>query len=88
MPEIRRRPAFLRSVANAAGADIARALTNEFGGRRIYIPKRPQPGQMLVESLGLEAVKRIAELFGGEVVEVPKAADSRSTRKPRKRSKP
>ena len=60
-----------RELARAAGFDAAERLMLHFGGQRVFVPRRMRPRSPLFGALGREAALKLAELFGGEYIEVP-----------------
>lgn len=68
-------------LAKVAGFDAAVRLMVNFGGQRLYVPRKMRPRRpgsrpLLNESdfvgaLGLAAAKELAALYGGEHVEIP-----------------
>ena len=64
----------LRPVAEHCGLAAALAIVDALGGKTIYVPVRPRPGQKLVEAAGMEAAQAMAAAFGSEQVAIPSAA--------------
>ena len=68
-------------LAKKAGFDAAVRLMVNFGGQRLYVPRKMRPrrpdrrpvlnGIDFVEALGPAAAKALAELYGGEHIEIP-----------------
>lgn len=49
-------------------------LVAERGGVRVHVPKRPETSRgELVAILGVPAARDLARLYGGEVIEIPRA---------------
>jgi hypothetical protein len=48
-------------------------LIADFGGRRLYIPHAPAPGDRVTKSIGLRAALAMARMFGGDRIVVPNA---------------
>lgn len=71
-------PGVLGEIADLVGVSAALALTERWGGIRLYVPNvrtlqsnREHP---LILAVGLDAAVRIAQHYsGGEPIEVPKA---------------
>jgi hypothetical protein len=67
-------PGFLADVAELVGRAAALQVAKAKGGQeKVWIP-RPgylTPDHWLVETVGLEAAKKIAELYQGERVDIP-----------------
>jgi hypothetical protein len=64
----------LRPVAEHCGLATAMAIVAAHGGKIIYVPAHPRPGQKLVEAAGMEAAQVMAAAFGSEQVAIPSAA--------------
>lgn len=58
-------------LAEKAGFDAAVRLMVALGGQRLYVPRKMRPGSPFYEPLGRDAARALAELFGGEHIEVP-----------------
>ena len=54
------------------------ALLRARGGLTAYVPVAPEEGDSLVEIIGLDAARRLAETLGGQTVEVSNARGARS----------
>ncbi|HLY56365.1 MAG TPA: hypothetical protein VKS60_12465 [Stellaceae bacterium] len=61
----------LSEMAQAIGTGPALVLARRFGGRPLYIPKRPGPGHKLTRCLGAENARRLGAAFGGERFIIP-----------------
>lgn len=59
------------AVAEMCGIETARAFVDEFGGSKMYVPKRWQEGH-LMNAIGEGAARQICEVFGGESIEIPR----------------
>lgn len=53
------------------GEAAARALFEELGGGRVYVPQRPAPEDRLSRLVGVEGAEKLARLYGGERLELP-----------------
>jgi hypothetical protein len=69
--DVRGWPPLLAEIAALASPEAALRLVERFGGVACYFPKRPRPGHVLVDAIGLEAAKILAERFGGTSPEIP-----------------
>ena len=69
-----RLPEVLRPVAAACGLAAALTIVQVLGGRKIYVPARPRPGQKLVEAAGMAAATAMARAFASDQIEIPSAA--------------
>lgn len=61
----------LESVAKLIDADAALQISMDFGGTRIYIPHKPGEHSPLAVSIGLDAARKIAHIYGGMEFNVP-----------------
>lgn len=74
-------PGSLAEVADAVGLSAALALVLHAGGTRVYVPEELDSTHRLVHWLGIEAAERLADLFGGETLDVPRCqAGARAVR--------
>ena len=66
-------PHLLNRIADVVGQGKALSFAREFGGRRLSVPKRErmQDDHPIVQILGRAGADRLAQLYGGEVVQVP-----------------
>ena len=62
-------PSLLCDVAAAGGEAAADRLATAFGGRVIYIPRKPTP--RLTSVVGLEAAAWLCRTYAGEYIRVP-----------------
>ncbi|WP_300551549.1 hypothetical protein [Desulfovibrio sp.] len=74
-------PQGLKDIADTASPEVALALAEEFGGVPIYIPKSPDAGCKLVPLIGLSALKRLASVYGGEWITVPRGSRAKDKKK-------
>jgi Mor family transcriptional regulator len=58
-------------IAHSIGCDAADKLIADFGGRRLYIPVAPAPGDLLSRSIGLLPALALARTFGGDRLMIP-----------------
>ncbi len=58
-------------IGHSIGGDAADKLIADFGGRRLYIPVAPAPGDRVTRSIGLSAAMAMARLFGGDRLLIP-----------------
>lgn len=71
-------------LAKEAGFDAAVRLMVNFGGQRLYVPRKMRPRRPgsrprlnevdFVGALGLQAARELASLYGGEHIEIPLGA--------------
>ncbi|MBF0283214.1 MAG: hypothetical protein HQL51_02015 [Magnetococcales bacterium] len=66
-------PRSLQEVAGLVGLEAVSALVRHYAGSRVRVPRRSRPDHPLAACLGWEAMRRFCHLFGGEVLEVPRA---------------
>lgn len=64
-------PGVLVDVATVAGVRAALELAAEFGGRRLYIPKRMHVDHPIARAIGMEAAPKLAALWPAERVLIP-----------------
>jgi DNA-binding transcriptional regulator LsrR (DeoR family) len=53
------------------------ALAEEFGGQRVYIPRRIRQSHRITRVIGFEAAARLGEIIGGSTWRIPVARDMR-----------
>jgi hypothetical protein len=58
-------------ITHSIGGDAADKLVADFGGRRLYIPVAPGPGDLLTRSIGLLAALAMARVFGSDRLLIP-----------------
>jgi hypothetical protein len=58
-------------IGRSIGCDAADKLVADFGGRRLYIPAAPGPGDLISRSIGLLAALEMARVFGGDRLLIP-----------------
>lgn len=64
-------PGFLE-VRSYCGDVVMWGLFKHYAGQRLVVPRNmPDPHHQLIVCLGLEAVMKLVECFGGEVINVP-----------------
>lgn len=74
-------PTLLAELAQAFGEPTALALAKLSGGRRLYVPRTPDPLHPLVKALGTEAARWLGQRFGGEFIDVPLGPTSERARR-------
>ena len=62
-------------IGHSIGGDAANKLIADFGGRRLYIPIAPAPGDLITRSIGLPAAMAMARVFGGDRILIPATSD-------------
>lgn len=70
-PRLSSLPPIARQLAEKAGFDAGERLVLEFAGQRVFVPKKMRPRSVLWKKLGPLSAKALAEIFGGEYIEVP-----------------
>lgn len=69
-------PPMAAKLADLIGSDNAIALIEHArqgkGKRHIYVPLRPKPESNLVQVIGIEAAKTLAQVYGGQEIQIPK----------------
>jgi hypothetical protein len=58
-------------IAHSIGGDAADKLIADFGGRRLYIPLAPGPGDLITRSIGLIPALAMARVFGSDRLLIP-----------------
>jgi hypothetical protein len=71
-------PQRLVDIAEVIGPECALLLVEHVGGISSYVPKEPDSGHKLARIIGLPALRLLAEMYGGEWLEVPKYAAAKS----------
>jgi hypothetical protein len=66
-------PPLIREIKDFIGPDCAYRLLKAYGGAHVRVPKRIPEHHALVELLGAEQAAKMAELYGGEILAVPRA---------------
>lgn len=69
------RTSLFDQIGHSIGDDVADKLIADFGGRRLYIPVAPAPGDLVTRSIGLPAAMAMARLFGGDRLLIPVTTD-------------
>lgn len=75
MPKLRIKG--LLDLVDIMGRDPALALSQELGGDKLYIPKKVTGAHRLAKCVGLEAAKKLCEIYGGSNLEITRAWDVR-----------
>jgi Mor family transcriptional regulator len=65
------RTSTLDSIAEAIGTSAAAKVVAEFGGRRLYVPRRAHPEDALARLIGARAAAELARVFGGDRIMIP-----------------
>lgn len=68
-------PESLLDMADHINKDAIMRLVAHYGGTRCYIPKVLPETSELAAVIGQDAARALAEVLGGERIEVPKARD-------------
>lgn len=63
----------LRKLVREIGLVHTLRLVEHGAGLPLYIPKNPVPGHWLEQLVGMQAARRVAEMFGGESPVLPRA---------------
>lgn len=66
-----RSSALVADLIDLVGLDDTRALLNERGGERVYIPAESTDGHWLTRCMGAKAAKTVRWHFGGEHLTLP-----------------
>ena len=62
-------------IVHSIGDDAADKLIADFGGRRLYIPIAPGPGDLITRSIGLLSALAMARTFGSDRLLIPVTSD-------------
>jgi hypothetical protein len=61
----------LKDLVSMIGLEGAARLIGAFAGMRLYVPHAPQPNDSLSEVIGLAAARALAQIYGGDRIDVP-----------------
>lgn len=67
-------PGVIGIVADQLGEGAALRLAGEFGGQRLYIDRFPRQDHKIARAVGMEISRVLSAEFGGENIEIPRAA--------------
>ncbi|MFQ5533454.1 MAG: Mor transcription activator family protein [Sphingomonadales bacterium] len=67
-------PELARDMADRLGLEATLALVLVFGGTYLRVPKRANPDGAIAAAVGIDAASRLSHHFGGERLEMPRAA--------------
>ena len=67
-------PRMMIEIADNCGQTVALALLMNYPGVHVRIPKTPTMTHKLAELLGVDAFKKLCEIYGNEVIQIPRAA--------------
>lgn len=70
-----RLPAVLRRVAEELGDDVALAMAEAYSGRCLYVPAVMTEDHPIAKQLGFEAAHGLSQMFGVEMVDIPRCAE-------------
>lgn len=65
-------PRGLREIKDLIGPGAALILAEEYGGGPLYVPSRIRENHPLVQLIGLEKLRRLSLVCGGDKLHVPK----------------
>jgi Mor family transcriptional regulator len=74
------RTSLFDQIGHSIGDDAADKLIADFGGRRLYIPVAPAPGDLVTGSIGLTAALAMARVFGGDRLLIPVTSNNERRR--------
>lgn len=66
-------PGIFQDVEQAIGCEATAKLVAQYGGTRLYIPKKLSSKHLLCQLLGQEASQQLFSEFGGMTVEISRA---------------
>lgn len=64
-------PAAFQRVVDLIGPELSLRLAERFGGRKVYVPEHPTDDCLLAQVVGLDAARRIAEIWARDQLAVP-----------------
>ncbi len=67
-------PGRMKEIAEHCGEQTAILLLLHYPGVHLSIPKRPHPTHKLADLLGLKMFAKLCEIYGDEVIQIPRAA--------------
>lgn len=67
------------SIERLIGEDLFEQLSWELGGCQLYIPANPSDGCPLAVCVGIDAARKMGEVWGGMEYEIPVLAGRRKT---------
>lgn len=67
----------LDSLETLIGAELLAKLSQDLGGRRLYIPAHPGQHSPIAVSIGLDAARKISDVYGGMEFHIPLRAGTR-----------
>lgn len=68
----------LANIADAIGGDATDRLVEDFAGTRLYVPQAPGPDDPISRSIGLSAAQKLAQIYGGDRMDVPNPVNRRN----------
>lgn len=76
-PDIQDLPTLLRQIAEVCGLGVALTLAAEYGSSHgLYVPRTPRIDHPLAQLVGWEAMQALCHHWGGERLQVPRAANA------------
>lgn len=71
-------PPSLREIAETIGVTAVFSLAREWGGVRVYVPKKISENHKLAQTLGYDSAQKLAEKFGGSAIQISRVVFRRS----------
>ncbi|MBF0165548.1 MAG: hypothetical protein HQM01_13790, partial [Magnetococcales bacterium] len=71
-PETEPLPGFLGEIAEVVGAEAAHTLMREYGGTRVFVPRKMRVMHKLATLLGIEQARKLSQHFAGETMNIPR----------------
>jgi len=65
-----------KELAAVAGFAAGERLIEHFGGQRVYVPEKMRPNSRFWDKLGPNAAKALAEICGGDHIDVPTGSEA------------
>ncbi len=67
-------PASVRELVETVGLAAALRIVEARGGVRLCVPRQAKPDHWLARLIGVEALKTLVAMYGGEAIEIPRCA--------------
>lgn len=66
-------PQVLKDIEAILGFQQSMRLSEAFGGRVVYVPEKIKAKHKLAKLLGMEDAQKLAKVYGGDSIDMPKA---------------
>ncbi len=64
----------MQELLSAIGQEATVKLVSNFGGLRLYVPQSPRPADAIARCVGFSNALKLARLWGGDRMDVPRPA--------------